>query len=79
LGRGKARSHYHATGGQPSSGPGCAEDVARRYGRRQGREERYVIEPGERIRDVRQDSDGSIYLLTDTPQGRIVRLEPVAG
>ena len=42
-------------------------------------EERYVIEPGERIRDVRQGSDGSIYLLTDSPQGRIVRLEPVGG
>ena len=42
-------------------------------------EERYVIEPGERIRDVRQGPDGSIYLLTDSPQGRIVRLEPAAG
>jgi len=42
-------------------------------------EERYVIEPGERIRDVRQGPDGLIYLLTDSPQGRIVRLEPAAG
>jgi len=42
-------------------------------------EERYVIEPGERIRDVRQGPDGLIYLLTDNPQGRIVRLEPTPG
>ena len=39
-------------------------------------EERYVIEPGERVRDVRQGPDGLIYLLTDNPKGRIVRLEP---
>ena len=39
-------------------------------------EERYVIDPGERIRDVRQGPDGLIYLLTDRPRGRIVRLEP---
>ncbi len=39
-------------------------------------EERYVIDPGERIRDVRQGPDGLIYLLTDHPRGRIVRLEP---
>jgi glucose/arabinose dehydrogenase len=42
-------------------------------------EERYVIEPGERVRDVRQGPDGMIYLLTDSPRGRIVRLEPAAG
>jgi aldose sugar dehydrogenase len=39
-------------------------------------EERYVTDPGERIRDVRQGPDGLIYLLTDNPSGRIVRLEP---
>ena len=42
-------------------------------------EERYVVDPGERIRDVRQGPDGLIYLLTDNPQGRIVRLEPTPG
>ncbi len=42
-------------------------------------EERYVIDPGERIRDVRQGPDGLIYLLTDNPRGRIVRLEPTPG
>src|SRR5918996_3383655 len=42
-------------------------------------EERYVIDPSERIRDVRQGPDGLIYLLTDNPKGRILRLEPSAG
>jgi glucose/arabinose dehydrogenase len=31
---------------------------------------------GERIRDVRQGPDGLIYLLTDSADGRIVRIEP---
>ena len=39
-------------------------------------EERYVIDPGERIRNVRQGPDELIYLLTDNPRGRIIRLEP---
>ena len=39
-------------------------------------EERYQLEPNERIRDVRQGPDGLIYLLTDSPRGRVVRLEP---
>jgi len=30
---------------------------------------------GERIRDVRQGPDGFIYLLTDSANGRIVRIE----
>ena len=41
-------------------------------------EDRYVIDPGERIRDVRQGPDGLLYLLTDHPKGRIVRLAPGA-
>ncbi|HEY7650653.1 MAG TPA: PQQ-dependent sugar dehydrogenase [Methylomirabilota bacterium] len=39
-------------------------------------ESRYVIDPGERVRNVRQGPDGLIYVLTDSPRGRIVRLEP---
>ena len=39
-------------------------------------EERYTLEPNERIRDVREGPDGLIYLLTDNPRGRIIRLEP---
>lgn len=34
---------------------------------------------GDRIRDVRQGPDGFIYLLTDSDQGRILRLEPIPG
>jgi glucose/arabinose dehydrogenase len=33
-------------------------------------------ELGERIRDVRDGPDGYIYILTDSPEGRILRLEP---
>lgn len=35
--------------------------------------------PGERIRDVRQGPDGWLYLLTDSPQGRLQRLVPATG
>ncbi|WP_320377837.1 PQQ-dependent sugar dehydrogenase [Thiomonas sp.] len=31
---------------------------------------------GERIRDVRQAPDGSIYLVTDGAAGRILRVQP---
>jgi glucose/arabinose dehydrogenase len=31
---------------------------------------------GERVRDVRQGPDGLIYLLTDHPNGRLIRLVP---
>lgn len=39
-------------------------------------EERLLKEVGERIRDVRQGPDGLIYLLTDSGDGRILRLRP---
>jgi glucose/arabinose dehydrogenase len=39
-------------------------------------EERMLRDLGERVRDVRQGPDGFVYLLTDSPQGRIVRLRP---
>jgi len=41
------------------------------------REERYLSDLGERIRDVQQAPDGSIYLLTDAYNGRILRITPV--
>jgi glucose/arabinose dehydrogenase len=31
---------------------------------------------GQRVRDVRQGPDGLIYILTDEPDGRLIRLEP---
>ena len=41
-------------------------------------EERYLGELRERIRDVRQAPDGSLYLLTDSGDGQILRITPVA-
>jgi aldose sugar dehydrogenase len=44
---------------------------------RVGREERYLGDLNERIRDVRQGPDGFVYLLTDRRQdGRILRVAP---
>ncbi|HEY0159914.1 MAG TPA: PQQ-dependent sugar dehydrogenase [Thermoanaerobaculia bacterium] len=42
------------------------------------REERYLGELNERIRDVEQGPDGLLYMLTDSENGRIVRLERAA-
>jgi glucose/arabinose dehydrogenase len=39
-------------------------------------EERLLEGINERIRDVRQGPDGLLYLLTDNPKGRILRVEP---
>src|SRR5262245_39544961 len=41
-------------------------------------EERYLGDLRERIRDVRQASDGSLYLLTDARNGQILRITPAA-
>ena len=40
------------------------------------REDKLLEGHGERIRDVRQGPDGWLYLLTDSPQGRLLRLQP---
>ncbi len=40
------------------------------------REERLLRDVRERIRDVRQGPDGLIYLVTDDPNGKILRLRP---
>ncbi len=45
---------------------------------RVAREERYLGDLGERIRDVRQGPDGLLYLLTDSSVGRILRVRPAA-
>ena len=39
-------------------------------------EERYLGDLRERIRDVRQASDGSLYLVTDASNGQILRITP---
>jgi len=41
------------------------------------KEERMLKGMSERIRDVRQGPDGLVYLLTDSGNGRILRLEPM--
>ena len=40
------------------------------------REERYLGEVRERIRDVQQGPDGMIYAVTDSPRGRVLRIVP---
>jgi aldose sugar dehydrogenase len=39
-------------------------------------EEKLLADLGERIRDVRMGPDGAIYVLTDSPQGRVLRVTP---
>ncbi len=39
-------------------------------------EEQLLTGLGERIRDVEQGPDGAIYVLTDSPQGRVLRVLP---
>ena len=45
-------------------------------GRKVVRETRLLTDLRERIRDVRQGPDGLLYLLTDSAQGRLLRLVP---
>ena len=40
------------------------------------KETRYLGDLRERIRDVQQGADGSIYLITDSQQGRVLKLTP---
>jgi glucose/arabinose dehydrogenase len=40
------------------------------------KEERLLREMGERIRDVRDGPDGALWLLTDNPAGRVLRVMP---
>ena len=39
-------------------------------------EEQYLGELGERIRDIQQGSDGLLYVITDSSEGRVLRLSP---
>lgn len=40
-------------------------------------EERLLADLQQRIRDIRAGPDGCLYLATDSPDGRILRLEPI--
>ena len=39
-------------------------------------EEKLLSDLGERIRDVRAGPDGALWLLTDNPEGRVLRVVP---
>ncbi|MCJ9708904.1 PQQ-dependent sugar dehydrogenase, partial [Bordetella hinzii] len=39
-------------------------------------EERLLKDRGARIRDVRVGPDGAVYVLTDAPQGALLRVTP---
>lgn len=45
-------------------------------GRQVVSEEQFLLGSGERIRDVRQSPDGYLYLLTDSSNGRLLRINP---
>ena len=55
--------------------PGLLVRLALKDGR-VAREERYLGELGERIRDVKQGPDGLLYLVTDKSDGRLLRVKP---
>jgi glucose/arabinose dehydrogenase len=42
------------------------------------RREAFFVDLRQRIRNVKQGPDGLLYVLTDEPDGAILRLEPVA-
>jgi len=44
-------------------------------GRKVVKEEQLLAERGARIRDVRQGPDGWLYVMTDSPDGQVWRLE----
>lgn len=39
-------------------------------------EERLLVDLNERLRQVKQGPDGALYLITDMPKGRLIRLTP---
>lgn len=55
--------------------PGALVRLVMKNGR-VSREERFLGELDERIRDVEQNVDGLLYLITDSPNGRILRIDP---
>jgi glucose/arabinose dehydrogenase len=57
-----------------SLSPGCLVRLQLQNGK-VIKEDRYLGELGERIRDVEQGPDGLLYLLTDSAEGRVLRLE----
>lgn len=61
-----------------SLSPGALVRLEMRDGR-VTRETRHLGELGERIRDVTVGPDGFVYLVTDSGNGRVLRVKPVVG
>ena len=51
-------------------------ELAAPYSGKVQRESKLLTEVGERIRDVRQGPEGLLYVLTDTSNGKLIRLLP---
>ena len=54
-------------------------ELSEPFGGKVVRESKLITEVGERIRDVRQGPDGLLYVLTDSSNGKLIRLLPVKG
>ena len=52
-------------------------ELAAPYSGKVLRENKLITEVGERIRDVRQGPDGLLYVLTDSTNGKLIRLVPL--
>lgn len=59
-----------------SMNPGALVRLELRDGR-VVKEERYLGDLRERFRDVQQGPDGLVYVVTDSPDGRVLRIRPV--
>ena len=53
-------------------------ELSEPFGGKVVRESKLLAELGERIRDVRQGPDGLLYVLTDSANGQLIRLLPIA-
>ncbi|ABM37098.1 glucose sorbosone dehydrogenase [Polaromonas naphthalenivorans CJ2] len=51
-------------------------ELSQPFGGKVVRENKLLTEVGERIRDVRQGPDGLLYVLTDSADGKLIRLLP---
>lgn len=51
-------------------------ELSEAFGGKVVRESKLLDEVGERIRDVRQGPDGLLYVLTDSANGKLIRLQP---
>ena len=57
----------------------CRLEMTEPYGGKLLRKTKVPVDIGDRARDVRQGPDGLLYLITDSPNGRLLRLLPSGG